>query len=202
METDTFRTIASASEMVLFKERKSKFFSYAFPIQSESEVKNLVEEIRKKHPGANHVCYAWQLGVEKVTYRANDDGEPNNSAGMPIYGQLQSFGVTNTLVAVARVFGGIKLGVGGLISAYRSGAKMALTSSKIVERTVEQHVKLYFEYSQMDQVMRLIKQQQLRLVSQKMELHCELVFSVRKSALESVIELFKKLQAVRIEQLT
>ena len=143
----------------------------------------------------------WQLGVEKVTYRANDDGEPNNSAGMPIYGQIQSFDITNVLVAVARVFGGTKLGVGGLISAYRNGAKMALAASEIIEKTLQQQVKLYYEYDQMDSVMRLIKQRQLRIVSQQMALNCELVLSVRKSQLGTVIELFQKLRAVRIEPL-
>ncbi len=201
MDSDTFKTISNASEMALLKEKKSSFFCYAFPIQNEHEVRAHIESIKKKHPGANHVCYAWQLGVTAVTYRANDDGEPHNSAGMPIYGQIQSFELTNVLVAVARVFGGTKLGVGGLISAYRMGAKMALTASDIIEKTLQQQVKLYFEYVQMNQVMRLIKQQQLVIVSQQMELNCELVFSVRKKSLEKVLALFKKLQAVRIEQL-
>ncbi len=202
MENDTFRTITKATETVLFKEKKSKFFGYAFPIQNENEVKALVDGIKKNHPTANHVCYAWQLGVEKVTYRANDDGEPNNSAGMPIYGQIQSFNITNVLVAVARVFGGTKLGIGGLISAYRASAKTVLTSSRIVEKTLQEQLKLHFEYGQIDLVMRLIKQRQLTIISQKMELNCELIFSVRKKELETVIGLFKKLQSVRIEQFT
>lgn len=124
--SDTYKTIAQPSEEILIKEKKSKFYGYAFPIRHEEEVKNIIENLRTKHPSANHVCYAWQIGAENPTYRANDDGEPNNTAGMPIYGQIQSFDLTNVLVAVARIFGGTKLGVGGLISAYREAAKPGL----------------------------------------------------------------------------
>ena len=136
-------------EGVLFKERKSKFYGYTFPIESEDAVKPILEELRKRHPSANHVCYAWQLGVTDIRYRANDDGEPNNSAGMPIYGQIQSFDVTNVLVAVVRIFGGTKLGVGGLISAYKETAKMALENSMITEKVLTQQITLVFEYSEM-----------------------------------------------------
>ena len=138
-EKDTYKTIAVASEEVLFKEKNSKFFGYAFPVTSEEEVKKILEHLRKEHFSARHWCYAYQIGTEKIQYRANDDGEPNNSAGMPIYGQIQSFEVTNILVVVVRYFGGIKLGVGGLISAYKNTAQMALENSEIVERTIDKH---------------------------------------------------------------
>ena len=108
--SDTYKTLAKPSEEILFKEKKSKFFGYAFPIQNEDEVKPIIELLKKKHHTAGHVCYAWQLGTEIIRYRANDDGEPNNSAGLPIYGQIQAFDVTNVLVAVARIFGGTKIG--------------------------------------------------------------------------------------------
>ena len=124
--SDTYKTIAFPSEETLLKEKSSKFFGYAYPITTEEEVKPILEELRKIHPNARHICYAYQIGHEKITYRANDDGEPNNSAGAPIYGQIQSFGLTDVLVAVVRFFGGTKLGVGGLISAY----KIAAQSSK------------------------------------------------------------------------
>ena len=114
---DTFKTIASPSSEILFKEKNSKFFGCAFPVTSEEEIKSHLENLRKQHSGAGHFCYAFQLGTETIQFRANDDGEPSNSAGMPIYGQIQSFGVTNILVVVVRYFGGVKLGVGGLISA-------------------------------------------------------------------------------------
>ena len=117
---DTYKTIEKPSEETLFKDRNSKFFGYAFPVLNEDDVKNALESLKKKHHSARHFCYAWQLGVETISYRANDDGEPNNSAGMPIYGQIQAFGVTNILIVSVRYFGGTKLGVGGLINAYKN----------------------------------------------------------------------------------
>ena len=120
---DTYKTIEIPSKETLFKDRNSKFYGYAFPVANEDAVKSYLELLRKKHHTARHFCYAWQLGIESIRYRANDDGEPSNSAGMPIYGQIQSFEVTNILVVSVRYFGGIKLGVGGLINAYRSSAR-------------------------------------------------------------------------------
>src|SRR5690606_1222307 len=125
IENDTYKTIDKASDEVLFKEKNSKFFGYAFPISNEDDVKIHLETLKKQHHSARHWCYAYQLGTQAntITFRANDDGEPNNSAGMPIYGQIQSFEVTNVLVVVVRYFGGVKLGVGGLISAYKTAAQ-------------------------------------------------------------------------------
>ncbi|MCR9262803.1 MAG: YigZ family protein [Flavobacteriaceae bacterium] len=201
MEDDRYKTIARPSSEVLFKDRKSKFFAQAFPIQSEDEVKPIVEELRKKHHTANHVCYAWQLGEKEHTYRANDDGEPNNSAGMPIYGQIQSFDVTNVLVTVTRIFGGTKLGVGGLIQAYRAAAQMALEDSKIIEKTLTTKFQLRFGYPEMDKVMRGIKQRGLDMVSQKMEMDCELIISVRESEAEQTQQFFEEMQHVRIKKM-
>lgn len=197
--SDTYRTISKASEEILFKEKKSKFYGYAFPIQTEEEVKPIIEELKRKHHTANHVCYAWQLGVETLSYRANDDGEPNNSAGMPIYGQIQSFEVTNILIAVTRIFGGVKLGVGGLISAYRTGAQMALETSKIVERIITQQFQLSFSYAEMDKVMRIIKQKQLEIVSQKLEMDCQLEISVRKNEAEAIATIFESMHTITIK---
>ncbi|WP_420602060.1 IMPACT family protein [Flagellimonas sp.] len=201
MEEDSYRTIKAPSAEILYKDRKSKFYGYAFPISSEDEVKPIVEILRKKYHTANHVCYAWQLGEKKYTYRANDDGEPNNSAGMPIYGQIQSFNVTNVLVAVVRIFGGTKLGVGGLIQAYKTTAQMALENSNIVERIIESQFQLYFGYPEMDKVMRIIKQKGISIVSQKMELNCELVISVRESEAEKILQLFKEMHGISIREL-
>ncbi len=197
--SDTYKTLSKPSEEILFKEKKSKFFGYAFPIQSEKEVKPILEEIKKKHHTAGHVCYAWQLGVEKPNYRANDDGEPNNSAGMPIYGQIQSFEVTNVLVAVARIFGGTKLGVGGLISAYKTGAQLALETSDIIEKIIQIQFELFFEYADMDKVMRIIKQEQLSIISQKMEMNCHFTLSVRKNDAKKVIQIFKEIHTLKIK---
>lgn len=201
MEKDNYKTLSKPSPEVLFKDRKSKFFGYAFPISNEGEIKPIIESLRKKHHTANHVCYAWQLGVKKIIYRANDDGEPNNSAGMPIYGQIQSFEVTNVLVAVARVFGGTKLGVGGLIQAYRMAAQIALENSTIIEKVVEAHFTVLFNYPEMDKVMRIIKQRGLTIVSQKMELQCELVISVRESEAQGIFRVFEEMQQIDIKKL-
>lgn len=180
-KADTYQTIAAPTEEVIFKEKKSKFLSYAFPITSEEEVKPILEALKKKYYSANHVCYAWQLGTGPLRYRANDDGEPNNSAGMPIYGQIQSFGVTNILVVVVRFFGGTKLGVGGLIGAYRTSAQMALQSANIVRKVVQQKIRISFDYAKMDSVMRIIKQLDLKIISQKMDLDCTIIVSARQT---------------------
>ncbi|MBU2996016.1 YigZ family protein [Cellulophaga baltica] len=199
--SDTYKTLSKPSEEILFKEKKSKFFGYAFPIQSEEEVKPIIEQLRKKHHTAGHVCYAWQLGTEQLNYRANDDGEPNNSAGLPIYGQIQSFEVTNILVAVARIFGGTKLGVGGLISAYKTGAQLALENSNIIEKIIQVQFEVFFEYADMDKIMRIIKQEQLSIVSQKMELDCTIVISVRKNDKEKIFNIFSEIHTIKIKKL-
>ncbi|WP_166925382.1 IMPACT family protein [Flavobacterium poyangense] len=169
---DTYQTIAFESEEVLLKEKGSKFFGYAFPIENEEEVKPIIETLKKQHPHAVHFCYAYQLGSgAKITYRANDDGEPSNTAGAPIYGQIQSFGVTNVLIVVVRIFGGVKLGVGGLISAYRTTAQMALEVCEIIEKTIDVHFLISFDYKNMNKVMRVIKEKKLDIVSQEMEMN-------------------------------
>ncbi|CAM3487900.1 IMPACT family protein [Zobellia roscoffensis] len=198
---DTYRTLAKPSEEILFKEKKSKFYGYVFPIENEDEVKPIIELLKKKHHTAGHVCYAWQLGTEVVRYRANDDGEPNNSAGQPIYGQIQAFNVTNVLVAVARIFGGTKLGVGGLIAAYRTGAQMALEASKIEERLIEDTFQLSFEYPEMDIVMRILKQRQCQIISQQMEMDCKFVVSIRKSEANHLLETFESLHKIAIKKI-
>ena len=198
---DHYLTLDTPSKEILFKERKSKFFAQAFPIDTEADVKAIVESLKKKYHTANHVCYAWQLGVDTIRYRANDDGEPKNSAGMPIYGQIQSFGVTNVLVTVTRIFGGTKLGVGGLIQAYRTAAQMALENSKIAQRTVTITFQLTFDYAEMDRVMRTIKQKGIDIIHQKMELECELWIAVERSKDNEVFSLFEEMQNVSINRL-
>lgn len=198
METDSYKTLASPSEEVLYKEKNSKFFGYAFPVHSEEEVKSIIDDLKKQHFSARHWCYAYQLGTTKTQYRANDDGEPNNSAGMPIYGQIQSFEVTNTLVVVVRYFGGVKLGVGGLISAYKTAAQMALEVSEIIEKTIDIHYLIRFDYKNMNKVMRIIKEKNLDIVSQKMEMSCEIEIATRKKNAEMVFDIFSNLFEVEI----
>ncbi len=199
--TDTYKTIEEASPEVLYKEKNSKFFGYAFPITSEDEVRHHIERLKKEHFSARHWCYAWQLGTTKISYRANDDGEPNNSAGMPIYGQIQSFDITNILVVVVRYFGGVKLGVGGLISAYREGAKLALEASTIIEKTIDVHYNITFDYKNMNKVMRIIKEKNLNIVSQKMEENCQIEISTRKKNAEMVFDIFTNLFEVEIKEI-
>lgn len=196
---DTYRTIAEPSNEVLFKEKNSKFFGYAFPIQNEEEVKLHLEQLKKQHFSARHWCYAYQLGTDKISYRANDDGEPNNSAGMPIYGQIQSFELTNVLVVVVRYFGGVKLGVGGLISAYKSAAQMALENAIIIEKTIDVHFQLFFEYKNMNKVMRIVKEKNLEIIHQEMTENCILTISTRKKNAEKVFDIFSNLFEVEIK---
>jgi uncharacterized YigZ family protein len=196
---DTYKTIEQASPEILFKEKNSKFYGYAFPITTEEEVKEHIERLKKEHFSARHWCYAYQIGTEKIHYRANDDGEPNNSAGMPIYGQLQSFEVTNVLVVVVRYFGGVKLGVGGLISAYKTAAQMALENTQIIEKTIDKHFSLSFSYVHMNKVMRIIKEKNLTILSQKMELDCEIVVATRKKNVQSFWDTFENLYEVQLK---
>lgn len=195
---DTYKTISEASEEILFKEKNSKFFGYAFTVTTEEEIKNHLEILRKNHSGAGHFCYGYQLGTEKIQFRANDDGEPSNSAGMPIYGQIQSFGLTNVLVVVVRYFGGVKLGVGGLISAYKTSAQLALENSDIIEKTININFEITFDYKNMNKVMRIIKEKNLEIVSQKMEMNCLIEIATRKKNAEQIEDIFNSLFEVEI----
>lgn len=198
---DTYKTIEKPSEETLFKDRNSKFFGYAFPVLNEDDVKDAIEGLKKRHHSARHFCYAWQIGTENIRFRANDDGEPSNSAGMPIYGQIQAFDVTNILVVSVRYFGGTKLGVGGLINAYKNSAQLALEVSDIVEKTIDIHFKLSFGYDVMNKVQRIIKEKQLKIVNQKLELDCEYIISVRKKEASQVLEIFTNIYKVEIKEL-
>ena len=193
---DTYRTISSPSTEILFKDRNSKFFGYAYPVSRENDIKEHIEQLKKQHYQARHWCYAWVLGKEYERFRANDDGEPSNSAGTPIHGQLQSFDLTNVLVVVVRYFGGTKLGVSGLINAYRTAAKMALDISFIEEHTIDVNFTIVFEYPLMNVVMRIIKDENLKIVEQKMELNCMYTLAIRKKEADRVIALVKNIYGV------
>lgn len=198
---DTYKTISKPSIGELFKDKNSKFIGYAFPVENEDQIKTHIEEVKKEHYSARHWCYAYQLGTETTTFRANDDGEPNNSAGMPIYGQIQSFEVTNVLVIVVRYYGGVKLGVGGLINAYKTGAQFALEASEIVEKTINKQFILKFEYKNMSKVMRILKENQIEILNQTLELDCLLEISVRKGNASKIFELFNQFYGVEISEL-
>lgn len=195
---DYYKTIDNPSKEVQFKDRGSKFYGYTFPVIVESDVKKHINELKKLHHNARHWCYAYQLGTEKIIYRANDDGEPNNSAGMPIYGQIQSFELTYILIVVVRYFGGVKLGVSGLINAYRTCAKMALEQSHIVVKTITKSLIIKCAYEELNSVMRIIKEERLNIDSQQMYLDCIIKLSVRLKDAERIFELFDKLHKIDV----
>ncbi len=204
---DTYNTIDFSPSAVLFKEKNSKFFGYAFPIQSEDEIKPIIDSLRKQHPTAGHFCFAYQIGTDSITYRANDDGEPSNSAGMPIYGQIQSFSVTNALIVVVRIFGGVKLGVGGLISAYKTTAQMILETCEIVEKTIDLHFIISFDYVNMNKVMRVIKEKKLEIVTQEMEINensglpiGKIEIKTRKKNAQMIFDIFNSIFEINIEK--
>lgn len=198
---DSYKTIEKASEETLFKDKNSKFYGYAFPVLNESDVKLAIDNLKKKHHTARHFCYAWQLGTETIRFRANDDGEPNNSAGMPIYGQIQAFDVTNILIVSVRYFGGTKLGVGGLIQAYKNSAQITLEASIIIEKTIDVVYALNFEYDLMNKVMRVVKENNLKITHQKLELNCKFHVSVRKKEAKNIFEIFDNIFKLSIKKL-
>ena len=197
--TDSYKTIKNPSEEVLLKEKSSKFFGYAFPISSENEIKSIIEPLRKKHFGAVHFCYAFQIGTETVQYRANDDGEPSNSAGMPIYGQIQSYGLTNVLIVVVRFFGGTKLGVGGLITSYKTCAQMAIEASEIIEKTIDISYIIEFDYQNINKVMRVIKEKNIELITQNLAETCKIEIAVRQKNAEKIVGIFNNMFKVKIK---
>ena len=196
MFEDTYKTITSPSTGS-YSEKRSKFLAYAFPVQTEQQVKERLTEIQKKHNDARHHCYAYILGPRKDAYRMNDNGEPSGTAGRPIHGQLMSKDLTNTLVIVVRYFGGIKLGVSGLQNAYKIAAKEALEAATIIEKTIDEIYEVTFEYLQMNNVMQLMKDPYVTIISQQSDLNCTIQFSVRQREAERIVTALKKLGQVK-----
>lgn len=201
IEKDTYKTITKAPEPVIYKEKNSKFYGYGFPVLTEDDTKYHIEKLKKEHHTARHWCYAYQIGTETITYRANDDGEPNNSAGMTIFGQIQSFKVTNILIVVVRYFGGVKLGVSGLITAYKTTAQMVLENARIVEKTINIGFLISFDYKNMNTVMRIIKEKQLLITNQKLEMDCQITISIRKNEADNIFKIFNSFFEINIERL-
>lgn len=195
----SYRTLKSNSES-LMKEKGSKFFGYAFPVKNEEEVKLCLDELRIKHNDARHHCYAYRLGIgTEERYRANDDGEPTNSAGKPIYGQLLSADVTNVLLVVVRYFGGTKLGVGGLISAYKTSAKLTIEEGTIVKRKEKNYYQITFNYPEMSAVMNSVKQLNIKVVDQVFENSCLIRFSCDISQSDSIVSQLSEMEGVEVE---
>jgi uncharacterized YigZ family protein len=197
---DTYKSISEVSEG-LYKDKGSRFISFAFPVKSEEQIKEIMHELKKKYYDARHHCYAYVLGIEKNTYRIYDDGEPSGTAGKPIYGQIQAHGLTNVLVVVIRYFGGIKLGVRGLINAYKGAAQDALNNASIVTLVEESGFRIFFDYKQMNEVMRIFKDNKLDTYGHQFELNCSLVFSVRNKLKDKVLFELSKVSNLHIGNL-
>ena len=193
--TDEYRTISGTSEGY-YTEKRSKFLAFAHHVEDVAEVKDIVAGYRKKYYDARHVCYAYMLGAERLEFRANDDGEPSSTAGKPILGQINSNELTNILIVVVRYYGGVNLGTSGLIVAYREAAADALAHATIETRQVEEIVKYSFAYPQMNDVMRIVKDMNPRIVSQTYDNTCEIVLSIRKSEAEQLKSKLAKLSFV------
>lgn len=183
--SDLYKTIRAASEGY-YTEKRSRFLSFAIPVRTPEEVKAQVEACRKKYYDARHVCWAYMLGADRTTFRANDDGEPSSTAGKPILGQINSNELTDILVIVVRYFGGIKLGTSGLIVAYRSAAAEAIAAAEIEERTVDAECTVVFEYPSLNDIMRVVKELQPAIVSQTFEANCEMTLRIRQSQEETL----------------
>ncbi|WP_299365833.1 YigZ family protein [Winogradskyella sp.] len=201
LEKDTFKTISKPAQGDIYKDKNSKFYGYSFPVTNENDIKNHLETLRKEHHSARHWCYAYQIGTETISYRTNDDGEPSNSAGIPIYGQIQAFEVTNILIVVVRYYGGTKLGVRGLINAYRTSAKLALESADIIKETINLLFRLNFKYKDMGKVMRILKENRVNIINQKLEHDCVLEISVRKGDGSKILQYFKDSFGIEIDEL-
>jgi uncharacterized YigZ family protein len=194
METvkDCYNSIAGESRAI-FRDKASKFLAFAYPVSTEEEVKTLLDLLRKEYYDSNHHCYAYRLGLENAVYRTNDDGEPSGSAGKPIYGQILSMELSDVLVVVVRYFGGTKLGIPGLIHAYRTATREALEQAEIVEKTIRLHFKVTFDYPMMNDIMRILKEEGAKIVGQNAVERCEIEFQIRKGFAEKV--------AIRINRL-
>ncbi|WP_158859177.1 IMPACT family protein [Lunatibacter salilacus] len=191
---DKFLTLGKKSTGV-YKEKGSKFLAFAYPISAEEEIKPILESLKKEFYDARHHCYAYMLGKDQKLFRSNDDGEPNHSAGDPILGQIRSNGLTNVLIVVVRYFGGIKLGVGGLIKAYKTAAMEAINSNEILEGVVTSEMNFSFEYRHTNEVMRIIAMYEMEIISQSFQSICEISLRCQKSRLNKAYHLFEKISS-------
>ncbi len=198
LQSDEYQTLASNSQG-FFKDRGSKFFAHAFPVSQEEEIKEILKDLRKEFHDARHHCYAYRLGAGKLIYRANDDGEPSSSAGKPILGQILSYDLTDILIVVIRYFGGTLLGVPGLINAYRSAAKDAIENGEIIIKTVNDILLVRFDYLEMNNVMRIIKEEQPKMIHQAYDLECLIHLEVRRSHTSRLVKKLKKIDKAEVK---
>lgn len=191
---DTYQTISGKAEG-LYKEKGSKFIALAYPVTSEEEVKDILASLRKEYHDARHHCYSYIIGFKGEQWRANDDGEPSGTAGRPIHGQIQSFNLTNTLIVVIRYFGGTKLGVSGLINAYKTAAAEALGHAAVIVKTVKDIYKITFDYLAMNDIMKLVKDENLSIMEQNFDISCFITVGIRQSRTESVLGKIEKIDS-------
>ena len=194
---DTYRTIRDLSEGY-YTEKRSRFLSFALPVRTPDEVKTLIDAYRKKYYDARHVCWAYMLGPDRTTFRANDDGEPSSTAGKPILGQINSNNLTDILIIVVRYFGGIELGTSGLIVAYRTAAAEAIAAARIEERTIDETITITFEYPHLNSVMRIVKEDKPDVLTQSFELTCEMTLRIRQSRMDTLKSRLLKVDSLRI----
>lgn len=199
MEEDKYRTVERVAEG-LYKDKGSRFISFIYPVKTEDEIKAIVGEIKTKYYDARHHCYAYCLGVKREIFRANDDGEPSSTAGKPILGQIVSNDLSNVLIVVVRYFGGIKLGVSGLIQAYREAALDAIRNAVVVERTEDIVFRVFFSYMVMNDVMKVLKEMEPEVLNRNFELECEMTLSIRKKDYGTLAERLGKIESVRLEE--
>ena len=195
---DIFKTIKSISTGT-YSETRSKFLAFAIPVRSVDEIKNLVAEYQKKYYDARHVCYAYMLGAERTEFRANDNGEPSGTAGKPILGQINSNELTDILIIVVRYFGGVKLGTSGLIVAYRLAAAEAIAAAEIIEKTVDEDITFFFEYPFMNDVMRIVKEENPVIISQSYDSDCSMTLRIRKSLMPNLRQRLAKVTSLRFQ---
>jgi uncharacterized YigZ family protein len=194
--SDTFRTIKNISKSI-YTEKRSKFLAFAIPVESVEEVKAIVSEYQKEYYDARHVCYAYMLGSERLEFRANDNGEPSGTAGKPILGQINSNELTNILVIVVRYFGGIKLGTSGLIVAYRQAAADAIAEAEVIEKTVDEDISFIFEYPFLNDVMRIVKEENPQIISQGYDSDCTMTLRIRKGMIPKLKSRLEKVETLR-----
>ena len=197
LSIDSFLSISGESRGI-YREKASKFIAIALPVSTGEEAKTNLDELRNTYHDANHHCYAYRLGHENPSYRFNDDGEPSGSAGKPIYGQILSTGLSDILVVVIRYFGGTKLGIPGLIHAYRTVTRAALDDAVIIEKIIRVQFKVTFEYQMMNEIMRILKEEGIKIVSQTSAENCEIEFQVRKSHIPNLENRFSRLKNINI----
>jgi uncharacterized YigZ family protein len=196
MKSDSYKTIISSSQGI-YKEKGSRFLSLAIPVSNQEEIKPILDKIKKEHHEAKHHCYAYIIGQERIIWRVNDDGEPSGTAGKPILGQINSFGLTNIIIVVSRYFGGTLLGVSGLINAYRTSASTALQNADIVEKTLQAYYEITYPYISMNEVMKIIKEENIGQSDKSFGLECRIKVYFRASAKEEILNRISRIGGLK-----